>query len=138
MIRWKRPSHLPSGRKRRERKRRKSPECLVGFSKGKIRRVNLKMRRRTIRRRCQGRSRDCRRNRRDHWNRYDRKPSPRDLRSNFTDTLANSKKRRRGIWHLQRTSSLRQGQHPLNQQAKYNHHKSAQPQQRVQLHLPCA
>lgn len=69
LIRWKRPSRRPSDRKRTERKRRKSQECLVGFSKGKIRRVNLKMRRRTTRRRCQGRSRDCRRNRKVRWNR---------------------------------------------------------------------
>ncbi len=138
LILWRRPSHLPSGRKRRERKRRKSQECSVGFSRGKIRRVNLKMRRRTIRRSCQGRLRDCRRNRKGRWNLYDRKLSRRDLHSNFRDTLANSRKRRPGILHLQRTSSWRQGRHQSNQQARYNHHQSAQPQQRVQQHLPCA
>ena len=65
LTHWKRPSPLQSGRKKTERKRRKSPGCSVDFLKGKTRKVNLRMRMRTIQRRCRGSSRDCHRSRKD-------------------------------------------------------------------------
>lgn len=64
---WKRPSPLQSGRRKTGRKRTRNPECLVGFSREKTRKVNLRMTRRTIRRRYQENSRDCHRNRKDRW-----------------------------------------------------------------------